>query len=321
MAFQLSVCIPTFNRPELLLNCVKTIISQSILPSEILIGDDSPSNETEEKIKELNMPENLDLIYQHNQPSLGQAHNVQALFEMALGDWLLLIHDDDWLLPDAIKHLTEPIEFDETIDAVYGNQLVAEADGTIDLGKSEALNLSYHRTPEWAGKQKNSLLSAALGQFPNNGWIVRRSLACKAGYPEEGIEDGCDFAFGLKIASLGAQFYYQQKETVVYRLSPVSIARGNLKGSTATLDAARLLWRFRHDLPHTSEMNQRFRACFYQAGVWCGLHGRHRLEAMKWTLHPRLGINWFGRSGVGIVSAMIFPNFREKTKKYIKSKY
>lgn len=307
-----SICIPTHNRPELLACCLQSVFEQSIFPQEIVIGDDSTDDYTEQMIGSMNVPHDLSLCYFRNTPALGQARNVEALFNAASSDWLVLIHDDDWLLPNALACLSQPVCADHSVDAVFGNQLVAKADGTIDSEKSEALNRAWYRTPDIAGKQSNALVSAALGQFPNNGWLVRRSLACEVGYYEEGITDGCDFGFGINIALQGAIFFYLSKDIAVYRLSETSVVRGKGGKATTSFDAARILWRCRHILPDNSAVRARFRSNTYRAAVWCGLKGRNRLEALKWAVHPKLGIRWFGREGFGVISAMLFPNAREK---------
>ena len=85
---KISICIPTYNRPDLLTLALESCFKQTLLPNEILIGDDSINNETEILINEIikNNKTNIIIRYFHNKPSLGQfrnVHNLIMLFKIA----------------------------------------------------------------------------------------------------------------------------------------------------------------------------------------------------------------------------------------------
>ena len=102
---KISVCIPTYNRLKTLREAVASCLNQSRLPDEIIIGDDSGSDETENWINEIQNDSAVKIRYYHNRPSLKQAGNVNKLFNYAEGELLILLHDDDLLMPQAIQHL------------------------------------------------------------------------------------------------------------------------------------------------------------------------------------------------------------------------
>ncbi|RUT63328.1 hypothetical protein C1149_16050 [Clostridium botulinum] len=61
-----SVLIPTYNRPEYFKEALESVINQTYRNIEIIIGDDSTNDETENLIKE-NYLNNYDNIkYYHN---------------------------------------------------------------------------------------------------------------------------------------------------------------------------------------------------------------------------------------------------------------
>jgi glycosyltransferase involved in cell wall biosynthesis len=47
-----SLLISTYNRPEALGLCLKTVLQQTILPAEVVIADDGSTEETANLIKE-----------------------------------------------------------------------------------------------------------------------------------------------------------------------------------------------------------------------------------------------------------------------------
>ena len=51
---------------------LNSCVHQSLEPYEILVGDDSPTDETRKIIEEFNSAANVRIDYQHNTPSLGQ---------------------------------------------------------------------------------------------------------------------------------------------------------------------------------------------------------------------------------------------------------
>ncbi|MFP3607209.1 glycosyltransferase family 2 protein, partial [Paraburkholderia sp. SIMBA_053] len=48
---KVSICVPTCNRPELIVECLDSCLAQTHTNIEILIGDDSSDNRTQALIK------------------------------------------------------------------------------------------------------------------------------------------------------------------------------------------------------------------------------------------------------------------------------
>ena len=310
-----SVCIPSRDRPDMLLECIRSILEQTMQPQEIVIGDDSTDARTETMLRKIDVPNLIKLVYLRNRPPVGQSRNVQRIFEATTSGWLVLIHDDDWLLSTALQHLTSPLRNGLHVDAVFGNQLVARADGRIDRAASSRLNAAFHRTPERCGVQTDAAWSAAIQQFPNNGYLLRRSLAVTVGYHKDGISDGCDFAFGVELALAGARFFYIPIETTVYRLSPASVGRGRTAGNAAAYDFARTVWTYRSALPLGNRaLRQHVRKVVHRAAIWCGMRRRHRVEALKWVFHPTIGVHWWGKEGLHVLFAILAPRIRARMK-------
>lgn len=295
---------------------IRSCWAQTVLPDEIVIGDDSEDDRTAILIGKLREGSPVPMVYRRHAPPLGQSRNVQDIFEAAASTWLLLIHDDDWLLPEAVAALTAPLRQGEQADVLFGKQLRASDDGVVDEAGGESFNRLFHRSSETAGPQRDSLRSAVLGQFPNNGYLVRRSLAVEVGYHRDHLRDGCDYAFGLHLAAAGARFWFVNAFTAVYRHSELSILR-NALGSTCDIDMATAVRPYLGGLdPHDPVMRNKIRADLYRAAVWCGLKRTRRMQVLHWALDSRWGLPWWPE-GLSALAALLAPRARTRVKPFL----
>ena len=67
---KISVVIPTYKRAGLLLEALDSCFKQTLLPNEIIIGDDSPDDETQMVVQALRYDSPIIVRYVHNVPSL-----------------------------------------------------------------------------------------------------------------------------------------------------------------------------------------------------------------------------------------------------------
>ena len=200
---------------------------------EVLIGDDSPDDVTQNAIAEETRKSPTPIRYFHHSPSLGQAANVDFLFRHAQGDHIALLHDDDLFADKAMETLHKTLVA-SSATAAFGKQCIISAEGAPDERSSEALNRDFFRYSSYSGLQRSSLESAIRGQFPNAGYLVKKEAAISASYLKAGeFSDGCDFAFGVLLASQeGSNFCYVDEHTYYYRLSATSVTRGRIGNMT-----------------------------------------------------------------------------------------
>lgn len=100
---KLSICIPTYNRAEHLVNCLHSIYlnkSRSKIDFQVCVSDNCSTDETEDVVRRAQ--ENLDIKYQKNLSNLGRVRNYLNVVEMAEGEFIWLLGDDDLLMPDAL---------------------------------------------------------------------------------------------------------------------------------------------------------------------------------------------------------------------------
>ncbi|MEM8493791.1 MAG: glycosyltransferase [Planctomycetota bacterium] len=252
----ISVVVPSYRRPALLAEALASVFGQDYRPLEVLVMDDSPDETVEQAVEALEPPAGVTVRYFRNRPSLGQAGNVNRGFATASGQRLVLLHDDDALLPGAITTLAEAYDAETGVVIAYGQQRVLQPDGT-DAGDELAKRCGrmFARTPDRAGRQADSASAALLRQLPNNGYLVDTVAARSVGYlPPEDVGHACDMDFGIRLAlrNPGNTFLFVPRYTSAVRVTPGSVSRGGEAGSRFTYERVAAL-----DLPLEAEKARR----------------------------------------------------------------
>ncbi|WAJ70689.1 glycosyltransferase family 2 protein [Catenovulum adriaticum] len=112
-----SVVIPTYNRAELLLETLDSILSQTYPVNEIIVIDDGSSDDTQAQVAALNHP----LIRYIKQDNTGQNIARHNGVLKANYTWVALCDSDDLWTPDHIARLADLIEFYPSCDFVFSN--------------------------------------------------------------------------------------------------------------------------------------------------------------------------------------------------------
>jgi glycosyltransferase involved in cell wall biosynthesis len=90
----ISICIPAYKNTVYLQRLLNSIAIQSFKDFEVVITDDSPDESVETFIRSNNWE--FALVYIRNQTPLGSPENWNASIRLAKGEWIKMMHDDDW---------------------------------------------------------------------------------------------------------------------------------------------------------------------------------------------------------------------------------
>lgn len=223
----ISICIVTYNRPKLLKEAIQSCLDQTYRPIEIVICDDSKDNLSEKGVEDMKLKcdSRCKIRYEHNNPSLGQAGNVNKCFSMAKGDRLVLLHDDDLLLPNALSDLSKCWEIIPDLTLAYGKRYNINMDGTV-IKKDTLSKNGFSITTDKSGLRESSLKFAIYDPLPPNGYMVLSSAAKSVKWrSREEVGEACDFDFGVRLASKYKKFYFINDYVSKYRLSDESISK------------------------------------------------------------------------------------------------
>lgn len=121
----ISICIPAYQRIAYLQRLLDSICVQSFIDFEVVITDDSPDDTVEQLCKSYSNKFNL--FYCRNSPKLGTPENWNEAIRHAKGEWIKLMHDDDWFAsPDSLQKLYNLTKTSSNIGFVFCGSTIIE---------------------------------------------------------------------------------------------------------------------------------------------------------------------------------------------------
>ncbi len=91
----ISICIPAYKRVNYLKRLLESIRIQTFTDFEVIVTDDSPDDSVQQLCMQYS--DQLPLNYSKNQYTLGTPENWNEGIRKATGEWIKIMHDDDWL--------------------------------------------------------------------------------------------------------------------------------------------------------------------------------------------------------------------------------
>ncbi|MGL4597374.1 MAG: glycosyltransferase family 2 protein [Bacteroidia bacterium] len=114
---KVSICIPAYKQVEFLRRLLESVKAQNFPDYEVIVTDDSPDDAVEQLVREFDFEGKL--IYRHNTPALGSPANWNSAIALAKGEYIKIMHHDDWFAHE--QSLREFIWLlDEETDADFG---------------------------------------------------------------------------------------------------------------------------------------------------------------------------------------------------------
>ena len=93
---EVSICLPAYNQTKYLVKTLDSIILQTFQNFELIISDDSTTNDVESIVNTYRNKFTLKVQYVRNNPSLGSPENWNHAISIAQGKWIKIMHHDDW---------------------------------------------------------------------------------------------------------------------------------------------------------------------------------------------------------------------------------
>jgi len=90
----ISICIPAYNRTNFLVRLLDSIVIQTFKDFEVVVTDDSPNEDVKSIC--LQYQSEIPLHYHKNPVQLGTPENWNESIRKAKGEWIKIMHDDDW---------------------------------------------------------------------------------------------------------------------------------------------------------------------------------------------------------------------------------
>lgn len=108
----LSICIPTYNRCDVLKENISHLISSENMNFEIVVSDDASTDNTFDVVNQFS---DTRIKYYRNKINYGAAYNIHLSFMRASSKYMLLMSDEDLIDTDSIDYLIELLKQEKPI--------------------------------------------------------------------------------------------------------------------------------------------------------------------------------------------------------------
>lgn len=190
-----TIAIPTFRRPDFLLESVASALEQRFDRSfEILIVDNDPASQGHLALLDrLPALAKANLRYFVNAENIGMFGNWNRCIELARSEWITILNDDDMLDPDFLRTMFATLDRRRAVDGLVCRKRTLDQrtdQGAVinpvrRLGKQAILETSFRRQDSRRIPSRKFFWGALLGN--GGGFLFRKRCAVAIGgyYPEE----------------------------------------------------------------------------------------------------------------------------------------
>ncbi len=221
----ISVVIPAYNREHTILTAVRSVLWQTLPPTEVIVVDDGSTDNTAAAVEGLG-DSRVRLIRQLN-GGISAARN--AGIHAAACEWVAFQDsDDEWLATKLERQFAAQAANAASPDAFFCAMVIAGA--LDDTGSSQARRqIAYHPDPGLALVSGN-MLSILLRTNPisTQTLVARRTTLHDAGLFDTGLKSLVDWDIAIRLARLGP-IGFLDEPLVVQRFTPNSITRDRAK--------------------------------------------------------------------------------------------
>lgn len=255
---KLTIAIPTYNRDRFLHYCLQSIANQPRKCEFEVVVCDNHSNDDTERVADV-FKELIDLRYYRSSNNVGFDLNYIRCVERSLGDRLLVIGDDDALMPHAIEtildcdsefHLLTPLECDFNMNPITVRNWFSDG---VDANQFTSNLLDYFNV---------SNFEACIGAFISAMVVPRERMRSRCGmmrsffYEARMTRYGGGFPHLLGSVSCmveGATIHHSKNPTILNRLFNDRLAVKNpykrsLVDLQAFLSIGRRLFKYEHEM-------------------------------------------------------------------------
>jgi glycosyltransferase involved in cell wall biosynthesis len=212
---KVSVLIRAYRRPALLANAIESVLAQTYADFEVVVSDDSGELGTvSERF------EDPRVRYSANPAPLGPAANLRRAAELARGELLAILNDDDQWLPRFLETAVSRFDLDPGLGVVF-------TDYWSDIGGRPVRN----RFPYAPGRHDSFLRQLLEHSIPVSGNLMRREV-WEDGERRVPLRTGMvgDDTTWLRAAGSGWAFHFVPEPLAVLR-----VHRGQLSWSEREL--------------------------------------------------------------------------------------
>lgn len=208
-----TIAIPTYRRLAYLQEAVASAQAQDYPTVEILVSDDGPT-EVIGAWCQVAAKKDRRLRYQKNTRNLGLAGNWNALADAARGEFIVIIGDDDRLLPEFVSRLMALTESGTQV--AFSNHYLIDERGVRLAEASRKHTALYHRADLPAGQLMHAERSVWQNAIPASASLLRVADVRRLRFKED--LNTPEIELFLRLAREGGKFVFTSEYLAEYRV-------------------------------------------------------------------------------------------------------
>lgn len=191
----LTICVPTYMRPETLAQALRSAVGGDVDLAglvSVVISDNSPT-QSGPVVRRFTKTWPGSVTYIPNATNIGQIPNINQSLQRATGRWLLMLHDDDELVPGGLRHVVQELASGPGEDVLlFGVRVV---DGRGRMRRHQAFPARRHLPP--AAALQRLLTDSSFVRMP--AIVIRRSAMIDAGFFDVAVGPSADFDLFVRL--------------------------------------------------------------------------------------------------------------------------
>ncbi len=187
----ISIIIPTYNGGRYIKTCLESVISSKVENIEIIVSDDGSDDDTLNIINNFTDPR---IITFSNNTRLGMQKNYEKAVERSQGDWIVLIGQDDLMMPSSLEIINEIIQADSNLEIIVSSRGYFNWADSNNMKITPKVIIYKNNLIKRKIKSKKRLMLTLLGLVSYNqgpqmytGSIIKKSLVEKIKEKQESI--------------------------------------------------------------------------------------------------------------------------------------
>lgn len=153
---KVSICIPAYKQPEVLKKALDSVFKQNFKDFEVIITDDSPDDSVYNVVK--GFSEHKNLKYFKNESIQGSPGNWNAAVSHANGEYIKILHHDDWFLDaESLGSFVKLLDDNPDSDFAFC--------GSRNYDESGQVTYEHQANPDQIAKQRKDPTYVGLGNF------------------------------------------------------------------------------------------------------------------------------------------------------------
>ncbi len=215
--YNISICIPAYMRVDYLERLLASIASQTFRDFEVIVADDSTDHSVESLLEQFR--DQFPIQYFKNTPPLGTPANWNFAISKASGEWIKLMHDDDWFSsPNSLQEFANKTgQGPKFIFSAYTNVFESGA-------KQELVTINNRERSKYIVQTPMRLLAHNI-IGPPSVTMLHRNLTEKY---DERLKWRVDLEFYIRILQNEKAFTYIQQSLVNVGISNSQVTQSCL---------------------------------------------------------------------------------------------